>query len=89
VVFYLRKRVDMEELSVEQRVEEGVGFVVGSHNYGRLDRLSLDEIGGMIVSVEELQRELAELREGLNHARCLQLEKRTNEFRDRSNGQSV
>lgn len=75
----------MEELSIERKVEEGVGFVVDGHNYGRLDRLSLEELATMSIGAAELAEQIREFREALRHAQHLKLEERAEMFRNGSN----
>lgn len=36
------ERTDLR--SVQKQIEQGVGFVVGDHNYGRVDRMTDEEL---------------------------------------------
>lgn len=62
----IERKIDMEELSIERKVEEGVGFVVDGHNYGRLDRLSLEELATMWQSLLSKLGSLEKLCDMLN-----------------------
>lgn len=66
---------DKDFLSAEKLYEAGAGFVVGGHNYGRLDRLTGDEISSLGGHVERLHAEAERLKIGLEIARVEQLEK--------------
>ena len=70
-------------LSAEELYEAGAGFVVGGHNYGRLDRLAGDEISVLGGHVERLNAEAERLKIGLEIARVEQLERAREEIRER------
>ena len=70
-------------LSAEELYEAGAGFVVGDHNYGRLDRLTEDEIRILGWHAERLASEAKRFQEGLELAKAQQLEKDRAEIRKR------
>ncbi|HRV75791.1 MAG: hypothetical protein H6799_01705 [Candidatus Nomurabacteria bacterium] len=74
---------DKDFLSAEELYEAGAGFVVGGHNYGRLDRLTEDDIRILGRHVERLDAEAERLKRGLEIARVEQLEKDREEIRER------
>lgn len=57
------------ELSAQEIFDAGAGFVVAGHNFGRLDRLSTEEIGLLATNVASMAEELEQLQEGLRIAR--------------------
>lgn len=70
-------------LSAEELYEASAGFVVGSHNYGRLDNLDGNGIHRLGEHLERLAAEVERLQEGLELARTQQLEKDRAEIRKR------
>jgi hypothetical protein len=70
-------------LSAEELYVAGAGFVVAGHNYGRLDRLTEDEISILGGHAERLSAEAERLKRGLEIARVEQLEKAREEIRQR------
>lgn len=72
-----------EGLSAQDIFDAGAGFVVAGHNYGRLDRLSVGEIGSITENVARMAEELAKLQEGLRIAKERRLEAMTLEMKSK------
>jgi hypothetical protein len=53
------ERTDLS--SVKGQIEEGVGFVVGGHNYGRVDRMTDEELDTVARSVARIAEQAARL----------------------------
>ncbi len=71
------------ELTVEDKVAEGVGFVVGSHNYGGLNRMSFEDLASLSLHLAELAGQVEELQRGIRYAQGLCLDRRAEEFRNK------
>jgi hypothetical protein len=53
------ERTDLR--AVQQQIDDGCGFRVGDHNYGRVDRMSEDELWKMFGHVTALANQASAL----------------------------
>lgn len=55
----------MEQFDVKRNVDEGIGFVLAGHNYGRLDRLTDEELETAEVEARKIIDQAGALLSGI------------------------
>lgn len=72
-----------ELLSAEETFESGAGFVVAGHNYGRLDRASLEDLAELSSRARQLGEEIYRLQEGVRIAQLAKLDEEAQKIKEK------
>lgn len=74
---------ERRDISAQETFDAVAGFIVAGHNFGRLDRLDLDELAQLGSHAARLAEEVGKFQEGLRIARERRFETMTLEMKSR------